>query len=67
MIKLHIINFSKNIGRWHSQFFMWLSQKAETHPLWAWALTFWALYEIFEHIALPTIAILWGMGSIGIK
>lgn len=66
-MKQSIINFSRNIGRWHSQFFSWLSAKADSHPMWAWALTFWALYEIFEHIALPTIAILWGTGTIGAK
>jgi hypothetical protein len=63
----YIIEFSKNIGKWHAKFFMWLSDKAESHPLWAWALTFWALYEIFEHIALPTVAILWGTGQLTIK
>ena len=63
----YIIEFSKNIGKWHGKFFMWLSNKAESHPLWAWALTFWASYEIFEHIALPTVAILWGTGQLTIK
>lgn len=63
----YIVTFSKNIGRWHAQFFGFLSRKAEEHPLWAWALTFWALYEIFEHIALPTIAFMWGTGQISFQ
>lgn len=62
-----IIDFANNIGRWHGKFFLWLSRRAESHPLWAVALTFWALYEIFEHIALPTITVLWATGNIGVK
>ena len=63
----HVIEFSRNIGKWHAMFFAFLSRKAESHPLWAWALTALALYEIFEHVALPTIAILWSTGQIGVK
>ena len=50
----------------HAKFFMWLSKKAETHPVWAIILTIWALYEIFEHVALPSIALFWMTGSIGL-
>lgn len=62
-----IVNFSKNIGKWHSKLFVKLSEKAGKHWVWGLALTFVALYEIFEHIALPLIAILWGTGSLGLK
>ena len=62
-----LVNIANKIGQLHGKFFLWLSHKAESHPLWALALTAWALYEIFEHVALPTIAILWGTGAIGIK
>ena len=62
-----IVKFANQIGKWHSQFFLWLSRKAESHPLWAIALTFWALYEIFEHVALPTLALLWATGDIIVK
>ena len=40
-----IVKFANKIGKLHGQFFLWLSKKAESHPLWAWALTLWALYE----------------------
>ena len=62
-----IINIANKIGQLHGRFFLFLSKKAESHPLWAVALTLWALYEIFEHIALPTIAFLWATGDIGVK
>lgn len=62
-----IVKFAKNIGKWHGQFFGWLSQKATTSNWFALALTLWALYEIFEHVALPVIAIMWGTGHIGTK
>lgn len=63
----YIVAFSNNIGKWHAKFFMWLSHKAETHPIWAWALTFWAIYEIVEHIAGPAMAILYATGHLVIK
>lgn len=62
-----IVNIANKIGQLHGKFFLFLSKKAESHPVWALALTVWALYEIFEHIALPTIAILWATGDIGAK
>ena len=62
-----IVKFANNIGKWHGQFFGYLSRKASTSKWFALGLTLWALYEIFEHIALPTIAILWGTGQIGTK
>jgi len=62
-----IVTIANKIGQLHGQFFLWLSKKAESHPLWALALSVWALYEIFEHVALPAIAILWATGDIGIK
>ena len=62
-----IVNVANKIGQLHGRFFLWLSRKAESHPLWALALTAWALYEIFEHIALPAIAVFWITGDIGIK
>ena len=62
-----IINIANKIGQLHGRFFLFLSKKAESHPLWAFALTLWALYEIFEHIALPTIAFFWATGDIGVK
>jgi hypothetical protein len=66
-MKEQIIKFSNNIGKWHANFFMFLSKKAEQHPIWAWALTFWALYEIFEHITLPVMGILAAMGKLTIN
>ena len=62
-----IVNIANQIGQLHGKFFLFLSRKAESHPIWALALTLWALYEIFEHIALPTIALLWATGDIGVK
>ena len=62
-----IVKVANKIGQAHAKFFMWLSKKAESHPLWAVVLTVWALYEIFEHIALPTVALLWMTGDIGVK
>ena len=62
-----IVNFANKIGKWHAQFFAFLSRKAESHPVWAIALSLWALYEIFEHIALPTIAVLWATGDVTVK
>ena len=62
-----IVKIANKIGQAHGKFFLWLSKKAESHPMWAIVLTVWALYEIFEHIALPTIALLWATGDIGVK
>jgi hypothetical protein len=62
-----IVKLANNIGKWHGQFFGWLSRKATTSKWFALGLTLWALYEIFEHIALPTIMILWGTGHITSK
>lgn len=62
-----IVQFANYIGKLHGRFFGFLSRKAESHPIWALALTFWALYEIFEHIALPTIALLWATGDVVLK
>ena len=62
-----IVRIANRIGQLHGKFFLYLSRKAESHPVWALALTAWALYEIFEHIALPTIAVLWATGDIGVK
>ena len=59
-----IVNVANKIGQMHGRFFLFLSKKAESHPIWALFLTAWALYEIFEHIALPTIGILWAMGKV---
>lgn len=64
---MFLVDIANRIGKAHAKFFLFLSQKAETHPLWAIALTAWALYEIFEHIALPTLALLWATGDIGLK
>jgi hypothetical protein len=55
------------IGAGHAKFFGFLSRKAATSKWFALGLTLWALYEIFEHIALPTIAIMWGTGHFGVK
>ena len=62
-----IVNIANKIGQLHGKFFLFLSKKAESHPLWALALTVWALYEIFEHIALPTLAFFWATGDIVVK
>jgi len=62
-----IVEIANKIGQAHGKFFLWLSKKAESHPLWAVALTLWALYEIFEHIALPTIGVLWATGDLTLR
>lgn len=59
-----ILKIANIIGQAHSRFFLWLSQKSKASVWFALALTLYALYEIFEHIALPTIAILWSMGKV---
>ena len=64
---MFVVDIANKIGQAHAKFFMFLSKKAESHPMWAVLLTVWALYEIFEHIALPTIAVLWATGDVGLK
>ena len=59
-----IQRLANKIGIMHAKFFMFLSQKAKSNIFWTLVLTIWTLYEIFEHIALPTIAVLWGAGKI---
>lgn len=55
---------ANKIGQLHAKFFMWLSQKAKSSLFWTAILTIWTLYEIFEHIAMPTFAFLWTTGKI---
>lgn len=62
-----IVQLANKIGEMHGKFFLWLSNKAESHPVWALALTAWALYEIFEHIALPALAIMWATGDLVVR
>jgi hypothetical protein len=62
-----LVKLANNIGKWHGQFFGYLSRKATTSKWFALGLTLWACYEIFEHIALPAIAIMWGTGHFGLK
>ena len=62
-----IVNLANKIGEMHGKFFLWLSVKAESHPVWALASTAWALYEIFEHIALPALAIMWATGDLVVR
>ena len=59
-----IVKIANYIGKTHATFFLWLSQKSQASVWFALALTLYALYEIFEHIALPVIAIMWGMGKV---
>ena len=61
-----IVKFANAIGRAHGKFFTWLGNKAESNPWWAVALTFWALYEIIEHIAGPIMAMLYATGHLSI-
>ena len=56
-----IVKFANKIGQLHGKFFMWLSEKASSHPMWALLLTAWALYEIFEHFAFPLLAVWYGI------
>jgi hypothetical protein len=62
-----LIKIANRIGKAHAEFFGWLSQRAAASIWFALALTLYALYEIFEHIALPIIATLWATGTIGVK
>ena len=62
-----IVKFANKIGQLHGRFFMWLGKKAESHPLWALALTVWALYEIAEHIAGPILAVMYATGYMTFK
>ena len=55
---------ANKIGLAHAKFFIFLGEKAKNSLLWTAVLSIWALYEIFEHFALPTIAVLWGTGKI---
>lgn len=59
-----LIKIANYIGQTHSKFFLWLSNKSKVSVWFALGLTAYALYEIFEHIALPTIGILWAMGKV---
>ena len=62
-----IVKLANKIGQAHAKFFLWLSKKAESHPLWALGLTAWALYEVGEHIAGPLLAILWATGHVTVQ
>ena len=59
-----LVKIANYIGQAHSRFFLWLSNKSKASVWFALALTLYALYEIFEHIALPTIGILWAMDKV---
>lgn len=62
-----IVKLANKIGEMHGKFFAYLSKKATTSKWFTLGLTLWACYEIFEHIALPTIAVMWGTGHFGVK
>jgi hypothetical protein len=61
---MFIVKIAQQIAATHARFFRWLATKAETNPLFAVLLTFMTLYEIFEHILVPTLAVMWATGKI---
>jgi len=43
------------IGRYHSRFFAYVSDKAKTSKIWAIVLSLLVVYELIEHVVYPIL------------
>ena len=48
-------NIIQKIGRLHSRFFGYVSEKAKTSKWWAILLSVLVIYEIIEHVVYPIL------------
>jgi len=59
-----LVDLANKMGQAHARFFSYLAERSKTSVWFTAALTLYALYELFEHIFIPTLAILWTTGQL---
>ena len=56
-----LLKITQKITTWHERMFKFLIKKSKTSMWFTFLLLFICLYEIFEHIIIPSFLIWWGL------